>query len=131
MKQNMFRAVSFMLAAALVVGTAVPVAPAYAGMIGTETAVAIEQGDMDRAAIQAVLEREDVRAQLVAHGVSIADAEARVAALSDAEARQLSAQIDQMPAGAASAWAILGGILLVLVITDLMGVTNVFPFINN
>lgn len=122
---------SFMLAAALVVGTVLPVAPAYAGMVGTQDVIAYEQGAADRARIAELLQRDEVRDQLMAHGVSVAEAEARIAALTDAEARLMAERMDSMPAGAANGWAILGGILLILVITDLMGVTNVFPFINN
>lgn len=122
---------SFVLAAALVVGSVMPVAPAYAGMVGTHDAIALEQGATDRARIAELLQRDEVRDQLLAHGVSVAEAEARIAALTDAEARLMAERMDSMPAGAANGWAILGGILLILVITDLMGVTNVFPFINN
>ncbi len=131
MKQQLFRATSFVLATALMLGTLAPVAPAYAGMVGTQDVVAHEQGNLDRAAVLAMLERAEVRDQLLANGVSLADAEARVAAMTDAEARMMAERIDGLPSGASSGWAILGGILVILVITDLMGVTNVFPFINN
>lgn len=130
MKQNIFRAMGVVLAAALVVGTAAPVSPAYAGMVGTHDVITMEQGNLDRATILAALERSDVREQLVAHGVNPSEAMARVEAMTDAEARMMAERIDAMPAGASSAWAILGGVLLILVITDLMGATNVFPFIN-
>lgn len=125
------KCISVMLAAALVLGTALPAAPAFAGMVGTHDVIAQEQGTIDRERISEFLHRDDVREQLLAHGVTVAEAEARVAALSDSEVRLMADQLDSMPAGASSAWAILGGILLILVITDLMGVTNVFPFINN
>jgi uncharacterized small protein (DUF1192 family) len=100
-------------------------------MVGTQDVIAYEQGAVDRARIAELLQRDEVRDQLLAHGVSVAEAEARIAALTDAEARLMADRMDSMPAGAANGWAILGGILLILVITDLMGVTNVFPFINN
>lgn len=132
MRQHIFHAMGLVLAAALVIGTAAPVvaAPAHAGLVTTHDVLAHEQGNLDRSSILAVLERSDVRERLVAHGVAVADVEARVAALTDAEARAMAERLDALPAGAASGWAILGGILLVLVITDLLGVTNVFPFIN-
>jgi hypothetical protein len=68
--------------------------PAHAGAIGTETALAT-----DRQVILLALERPEVRAALEARGVDPEAAKARVAALSDAEAAQLAAQIDDAPAG--------------------------------
>jgi hypothetical protein len=96
--------------------------PVHAGMVGTGAAVA----SVERERIATFLEREDVRQQLQAQGVSPADVSARVAALTDEEASQLAAQMDSMPAG-----GVLGLILvvfLVLLLTDILGFTKVFPF---
>lgn len=97
--------------------------PAHAGMVSTE-AVVSTSSDRDR--ITTFLERDDVRQQLQAQGVSPTDVKARVAALTDEEAAQLAGRIDSLPAG-----GILGLILLVfiiLLITDILGLTKVFPF---
>ncbi|OGA71826.1 MAG: hypothetical protein A3G81_27325 [Betaproteobacteria bacterium RIFCSPLOWO2_12_FULL_65_14] len=97
--------------------------PAQAGMVGTD-AVVSTSGERER--IATFLEREDVRQQLQAQGVSPQDVQARVAALTDDEAAQLAGRIDSLPAG-----GILGLILLVfviLLITDILGLTKVFPF---
>ncbi len=96
--------------------------PAQAGMVGTD--VALQSAHRTR--IATALERADVRAQLEAHGVSPQDLKARVAALTDDEAAELAARMDELPAG-----GILGLILLifvVLLITDILGFTKVFPF---
>jgi len=93
-----------------------------AGMIATPA---------DRSQLLGVLERVEVQAQLQAHGVSVEQAKARVMALSDAEATQLAAQIDSLPAGGDGVGAVLGVALivfLVLLLTDILGFTNVFPF---
>jgi hypothetical protein len=93
-----------------------------AGMIATPT---------DRSQLLGVLERVEVQAQLQAHGVSVEQAKARVMALSDAEATQLAAQIDSLPAGGDGVGAVLGVALivfLVLLLTDILGFTKVFPF---
>lgn len=98
--------------------------PAQAGMVGTDAVVASSSGERER--IVTFLEREDVRQQLQTQGVSPSDVKARVAALTDEEAAQLAAHMDSMPAG-----GILGVILLVfliLLITDILGLTKVFPF---
>jgi hypothetical protein len=78
--------------------------------------------------VATLLDRADVRAQLEANGVRPADVKARVAAMTDAEAAQLAGQLDSLPAGGEG---IIGAILivfLVLLITDLLGLTKVFPF---
>ena len=69
--------------------------------------------------------------QLQAHGVTVEQAKARVAALSDAEAAQLAAQIDSLPAGGDGVGALITAALivfLVLLLTDILGFTKVFPF---
>ena len=102
--------------------------PAQAKMIATGSAVATG----DRARIASLLDRSEVSAQLEALGVSVADAKARVAALGDAEAAQLAGQIDSLPAGADGGISALIGaavfVFLVLLITDLLGLTKIFPF---
>jgi hypothetical protein len=119
-----------LVATALIVSTAsfsLP-QPAYAGMLSTSTAIASAERDR----IATVLNRADVRTQLEAFGVNPADVKARIAALTDDEAAQLSRQIESLPAGG-DGGAVLGVLLLVvviLVITDLLGVTHVFPFIK-
>jgi Family of unknown function (DUF6627) len=79
------------------------------------------------------LQQDAVREHLVAMGVDPSQVEARLAALSPAELAQLSARIDQMPAGGDGIGAVVVAILivfLVLLITDLAGLTDVFPFVK-
>lgn len=101
--------------------------PSYAAMLSTGSAIAGAERDR----IATVLSRADVRAQLEKLGVNPADVNARLASLTDQEAAQLAAQIDSLPAGGDAAGAIVGAALLVfiiLLITDLLGFTHVFPF---
>jgi cytochrome c1 len=68
-----------------------------------------------------------VQARLQVYGVSVADVKARVAAMTDQEAADLAARIDSLPAGG----DILGAIVLiflVLLLTDILGFTKIFPF---
>ena len=100
---------------------------AQAGMVPTPTIAA--QPAKER--IMGLIERSDVRAQLHAFGVNPADAKARVAALSDAEAAQLAARFDSLPAAGDGGGSIIGAlvlIFLVLLLTDILGFTHVFPF---
>ena len=101
--------------------------PAQAGMLPTAAGVA----NPAKERIIGLLERSDVRAQLATLGVNPADAKARVAALTDDEAAQLAARMDSMPAGGDGIGAVLGVavlIFLVLLLTDILGFTHVFPF---
>lgn len=98
-----------------------------AAMIGTEQVLAANTAQQNHARIAAALERPEVLAQLEQFGVSKADAQARVAALTDDEAATLASQIGSMPAGG----DVVGALLLVffvLLVTDILGLTKVFPF---
>lgn len=116
--------------AGMLLAVSILVPTANAGMVSTD-ALAQQQAVEDaRDRIQAALNRDDVRAQLMAFGVDPADAQARVAALTDAEAQQLAAQMDEMPAGGSVVgWAVF--VFLVLLFTDIMGWTDIFPFVNS
>jgi len=101
--------------------------PAQAGMLPTAAVVA----NPAKERIMGFFERSDVRQQLATLGVSPADAKARVAALTDDEAAQLAARVDSMPAGGDGIGALVGAavlIFLVLLLTDILGFTHVFPF---
>lgn len=134
-----FRALCRFLArpvAALVLAASLPVPVAQAGMVptdrvleemaGTETA-----GQGERAEVQQFLAREDVQRELEAMGVDPAEARARVDSLSDAEVSRLAEAIRQDPAGTGALGTVVGAIVLiflVLLVTDILGFTKVFPF---
>jgi hypothetical protein len=115
----MHRALKRLISSLLVVCLAGLGLPAHAAMLPTPSA--------ERANVLSVLDREEVRAQLRSHGVSPADVKARVAAMSDEEVAQLSGQIDSLPAGG-DILGILLTVFIVLLITDILGFTKVFPF---
>lgn len=104
-------------------------APAVAGMVGTGEVIAQQQQTLERGQLLGALAQEDVRAQLVALGVDPEQAAARVAALSDEELQLLAAQMDEMPAGG-SVLGVAVFIFLVLLATDILGFTDVFPFVK-
>jgi hypothetical protein len=97
--------------------------PALAGIVGTETVVM----GAERERLAAMLERGEVRARLQALGVDPALARARVAALTDEEAARLAAEMDALPAGG-DALGVALIVFLVLLFTDIMGYTKIFPF---
>lgn len=98
-------------------------APVLGGIVSTEAALAGAQQER----LAQLMDRADVQARLQALGVDPADARARVGALSDEEAAQLAGQIDELPAGGDVVGAALI-VFLVLLFTDVMGYTKIFPF---
>ena len=115
-----------MVAGAVIVclGSTGLVLPAHAGIVNTEALVAGTQQER----LAGLLERSDVRARLQAYGVDPVQAQERVAALSDEEAARLAAQIDELPAGGMDALGVALIVFLVLLFTDIMGYTKIFPF---
>ena len=122
------------LAILLVLVTSMPIGLAEAGLVPTEDVIVETFGPSEaRARIDAFFDREDVQAQFAALGVEPAEAAARIAALSDDEVATIAGQLDQLPAGEGFlvTAAVVGGvILLILIITDIAGITNVFTFIR-
>ncbi|MCU0926904.1 MAG: PA2779 family protein [Hydrogenophaga sp.] len=100
---------------------------AQASIVSTEQAMVTPAGDASRERVAAFLAREDVRAELQTQGVSVDDAIARVQAMSDAEVAQLAQRVDQAPAGA-GVIGVLFTVFVILLVTDILGFTKVFPF---
>jgi hypothetical protein len=129
---KIFRRFARPVGAVLVVAVAtlslhIPVADAT--MVGTEQVLSPLQAQQARDRIHEALVRQDIGDRLRALGVDPARVQARVDALTDEEARQLAGHLDTMPAGGS-----LGGVILflflLLLITDILGLTHVFPFTN-
>lgn len=108
-----------------------PLGVAQAGLIGSEAIVAAETNTANRQAVDTFLQRQDVRDQLQTLGVSPSEAESRVAALSDAEIAQIAGSLPTDPAGESAVGVLIGAVIIiaiVLLITDIVGLTSVYPF---
>jgi hypothetical protein len=123
------------VAATLIVAmtaVSVPLAPSHAAMVGTDRLID-QMGQSPRDRLSVFLARQDVRAQLAELGVSPKEAEARIASLSDQEVEAIAGRIDTLPAGQGAVEAIVGAavlVFIVLLITDLLGLTHLFGFTN-
>lgn len=83
----------------------------------------------DKAALLQTLQRADVKTQLSSMGVNPSDLESRISQMTHEEIALLNQQMADLPAGA----GVLGTVLfifLVFVITDVIGATDIFPFIH-
>ncbi len=102
---------------------------ANAAIVSTSELVAIEQSEIGREYLLNSLEREEVRTALTSQGVDLEMAKQRVASMTDEEVKALNQKMEEMPAGGGVVGVVII-IFLVLVITDLVGWTDVFPFVN-
>jgi hypothetical protein len=105
---------------------------AQATLVTTEQVAASEGVRSATAArdfVNTTLARADVAAGLAERGVTVDQVRARVAALTDDEVAQLAQTMETAPAGAdGDILGILLTIFIILLITDILGLTKVFPF---
>ena len=108
-------------------------APARARMINTDEIFKQSQYDLSRKSINTFLDRSEVQNYLVAWGVSPEEAKARIDSLTDEEIENIASRINRLPAGGDGLGTIVGAALLIfiiLLITDILGYTDVFSFVK-
>ncbi len=99
--------------------------PAYAAIVDTDATIGAEKASQ----AHQLLARQDVRDQLVKMGVNPDDAMDRINNMSDQEIAALNGKLDQLPAGG-DVLSTVALIFLVLLFTDIMGYTDIFPFVK-
>jgi hypothetical protein len=104
-----------------------PVAPVHAALISTNQIVNASQVTQSREHLRAFLQRQDVRNMLQQRGVDANAALARVDAMTDSEVQTAASQIDKLPAGG-DVLATIVLVFFVLLVTDILGLTKIFPF---
>jgi hypothetical protein len=111
----------------------VVVAPVQAALVGTADILATHQNEVERQKVVHFFERKDVVHYLHVMGVDKVEAEKRVNAMTPNEINLLAAKIDQVPAGG-DAIGFIAAVAFIafvtLIITDIIGVTDVFTFIK-
>jgi hypothetical protein len=120
---------SALIWSSLIAGPAHAAFSSTVGINGSGATATVTTTSEARARVNATLAREELRAALNAQGVSVADAQARVDAMTEADVAALDKQLAELPAGG-DGFSTVVLILLVLIITDLLGVTDVFPAIK-
>ncbi|HEX4975095.1 MAG TPA: PA2779 family protein [Pseudomonadales bacterium] len=102
-----------------------------AAVVSTQELIQVEKQNYDRQHIQNVLQREQAIKSMQALGVDPKQVQERVAQMTDEELKNFNAQVEKMQAGADG--GIIGLIifvLLLLILLDLLGATDVFPAIR-
>jgi len=102
---------------------------AQSAIIANNQLIQQTQQASDRAALLQTLQRSDVQQQLHTMGVTTADIEDRVSQMTGEEVAQLNQQINDLPAGG-DVLGIVVLIFIIFVITDVIGATDIFPFIH-
>lgn len=101
-----------------------------AAMISNDMIINHVQHSSAKAELIQTINRSDVRQQLLDMGVSPRDIETRIKLMTHEEIAQLNQQIDELPAGG-DLLGVLLIIFIVFVITDVIGATDIFPFIKS
>lgn len=130
--RNMKRPVVFFLLMLMLV-TFTPCQAVLAKMIDPQTVLETGRVQSARDRVERMLAREDVTAALLAQGIDVKEAMARVNSLGDTEILRLADTIENAPAGGSAVGSIVGGALvvfIVLLITDILGFTDVFTFVR-
>jgi len=99
-------------------------ASSIAGIVTTDRVYA----GVERDQVRNFLERADVQAKMQSLGVDPAAARARVDTLGDDEVAALAARIDELPAGGHDILGAIVLVFLILLLTDILGLTKIFPF---
>jgi len=110
-----------------------PYQSAMAAMIGTEVAIDAGQAQNAREYLNGFLAREDVRNALISQGIDPQEAKNRIASLTDEEAQRVADQLEQLPAGGdflVTLLVIVFLIFVILLLTDIAGYTDIFPFVK-
>ena len=95
-------------------------------IVTTQQLVQETRVDQQRAHVSAFLDRAEVQSLLEARGVDVDDAQARIASLTASELATLGAQIDTLPAGEGALETLIF-VLVVFMLLDIAGVTDIFP----
>ena len=121
------RPMAWLLSALLVI---MPMMPAQAAMIDNNQIVNPVQPGEARDNLQQFLDQDATRQQLMAWGVNPDSIKQGVDSLTDSELARINQELGNLEAGGTSVLGVLLIIFLVFVITDVIGATNIFPFIT-
>ncbi|MEE8226781.1 MAG: PA2779 family protein [Kiloniellales bacterium] len=119
--------------AVLMAMASMPIGIANAEMVTTDTVIQQYNSTEDRTLVMDFMLREDVQQQLTLLGVDPEEAARRVASLSDEEIQGIAGRLEEMPAGEGAVGIIVGAVVIIfiiLLVTDLLGLTDVFPFVK-
>ena len=101
---------------------------AEAKMLTTDAVVEKYGDNTSRDFLLSELQRDSIRNQLIEMGVDPAEAEVRLAALSDAEISSMLMQFEAQNAGGDGVLSTLLTVFVILLVTDFLCLTRIFKF---
>ena len=113
---------------------AVPYQPLLAAMVPTDSTMYQIKAQDARDHLKTLISKNDIKKSLISQGIDPDEAKARVDSLSDSEVIEVADKIEQLPAGGGAFGAVIAAsviVFLVLLITDILGYTDVFPFVKS
>jgi len=113
---------------------AIPYQPLLAAMVPTESTIYQFKAQDARNHLKTLISKNDIKNALISQGIDPDEAKARVDSLSDSEVIEVTDKIERLPAGGGVFGAVIGAALivfLVLLLTDILGYTDVFPFVKS
>ena len=99
---------------------------ANAAIIQTEIAIEIAERQQQIDHINEVLARDAVQSALIRFGVDPVDASTRIQSLTNTELQVLEQQLANLPAGGTGFVEVIGIVAIVLLVLELLNVTNFF-----
>lgn len=99
----------------------------FAAVVGNDQLAVESALQVQRDEVTTFLAREDVRSGLVNAGVSSKDVDARINNLSDAQVLQIHNKMAELPAGGDGVLGVILVVLVIFILLDVAGVTDVFP----
>lgn len=100
-------------------------APVMADLVDSQALAIQADLQLQRDEVRSLMARADVRDALLDYGVSAADLDTRIDNLTESELLQIQNQLAELPAGG-EVVALVLGVILIFVLLDLLGATDVF-----
>ncbi len=120
------RTIALILSISLII---IPLGTAQAAMVSNDQIINKMHQAYDKQSLLQTIMRADVQEQLSDMGVNPADLESRINQMTYEEISQLNQQMAELPAGS-DVLGVLLIVFIVFVITDVIGATDIFPFIH-
>jgi len=110
--------------------TSVQSSVAQAAVVTTQELIQVEQQRYDRQHIQALLQRDQAIKSMQSLGVDPKQVQQRVAQMTPDELQAFNTQVADMQAGGDGIVGLIVFVILLLILLDLLGATDVFPAIR-
>lgn len=121
------KALALTLSIALVM---TPAASSQATFISTDSGLVQPQQHADYSRLTELLSTEQARAALLSMGVAPERVLERAQRLTPQELAQLNSQLERLPAGGSDILGVLVLLFIVFIVTDMLGATDIFPFVH-